>query len=256
MLAKANNITYIKLDFDYHFTNLLDIKDNNQLLKFVSTHTTSKVVVSNKTIQYLSTALLDCSTLQYSDTIDDLMNINTSFWSKTNENIRRYTRKSLKQDWKIETGNTKDNFENFWSVYQSTANRQKFAIHPKSYFEKMLEHEFVRLIILKDSEGTPHSVWFGVEIDDTLYYLYGGNDDYSFDHYGQYLIHLVATQIAAQEKVKSYDLGGYDSSKGFGKFKEGYRGNIVTFLGPVDIILDPFYYHLIQTGIHALKRLK
>jgi lipid II:glycine glycyltransferase (peptidoglycan interpeptide bridge formation enzyme) len=111
------------------------------------------------------------------------------------------------------------------------------------------------LITLSDENG-PQSVWFGVSFDDTMYYLYGGNTEVSFKKYGQYLVHLVATEIIARENLKKYDLGGYDSTKGFGKFKDGYRGEIVHALGPIDIILKKQLFTYINMFISSGKFVK
>lgn len=254
--ATQNKYIFIKLDFDYQFTNLLGIHDSETLLRLIEKLVPLHIKLSEKKLQYLSTMTLDCSRLQKSDDMTEFLDTNKDFWSQTNENIRRYTRKALKQNWQVDTSKTTDNFEAFWQVYESTAKRQKFAIHPKSYFNTMFKKKFVRIIVLKDEQNIPHCCWFGVLLNDTLYYLYGGNDNYSFDHQGQYLAHLIALQIASNEKIKQYDLGGYDSEKGFGKFKEGYRGNIVNFLGPVDIVLQPKIYNLINTVINFVKKLK
>jgi lipid II:glycine glycyltransferase (peptidoglycan interpeptide bridge formation enzyme) len=255
-LAQKEKATFIKIDADDYFTSLLEIHSNDKLLHFIRSCTPHTSIISKKSLQYLSTMVLDCGDLVKEENPQQFLLSNSAFWSKTNENIRRYTRKSLKQNWSIDTDKTPENFEHFWQVYTHTAQRQEFAIHPKSYFEAMFKHDFVRIITLKDEQGVPHCCWFGVKIDDTLYYLYGGNDTYSFEHYGQYLMHLVATQIAAREGVKYYDLGGYDSTKGFGKFKEGYRGRIIQFLGPVDIVLKKPEYFAIFSGIQAIKMIK
>jgi lipid II:glycine glycyltransferase (peptidoglycan interpeptide bridge formation enzyme) len=254
--AREKNMVFVKLDFDYQFTNLFHIEDNKKLLSLIRSKTNSYCTLSSKPIQYLSTMILDCQNLQYLEDLSSFVETNKPFWSKTNENIRRYTRKSLTQNWRIDATKSKENFENFWTIYSFTANRQGFAIHPKKYFEKLINHNFVRIIVLSDEKGVPHCCWFGISLLGTLYYLYGGNDDYSFAHYGQYLVHVVALQIASKENISSYDLGGYDSEKGFGKFKEGYRGKIVTFLGPIDIVLDKTSYTVINRGLqvgHALK---
>lgn len=254
--AAQNKCIFIKLDFEYIFTNLLDIKDTSNILELHKKATKFEVLLSTKSLQYLSTMIIGCTNLQKNDDLAEFLESNKSFWNQTNENIRRYTRKSLKQSWKINISKTTENFEDFWHVYQYTSKRQAFATHTKSYFETMFTKDFVRIIILKDEQGVPHCCWFGIILNETLYYLYGGNDDYSFSHQGQYLAHLVALQIAAKEEVKSYDLGGYDSQKGFGKFKEGYRGDIVNFLGPIDILLGSNTYRLINFIVDNGKKLK
>jgi lipid II:glycine glycyltransferase (peptidoglycan interpeptide bridge formation enzyme) len=255
-IGKKEGSSFVKLDFDWQFTDLLGIKDTKKLLKFV-TKAAPRIYckLSKKRLQYLSTAIIDTAGLYYleDDSPEDFMNENKEFWAKTNENIRRYTKKSLYQGFYIDKSKTKENFEAFWKVYEGTCIRQNYATHPKQYFKTMLGHDFVRLIVLKDEFDEPQCVWFGVKIGDTLYYLYGGNTQDSFDKYGQYYMHLLALQQAAHENCMRYDLGGYDSAKGFGKFKEGYRGKIVNFLGPVDVVLKPASYSAVSSAIMVSK---
>jgi lipid II:glycine glycyltransferase (peptidoglycan interpeptide bridge formation enzyme) len=255
------NCTFIKIDTGFDLPHALQLTDTNSFLTFIK-NSVSASKISAKSLQYLATMVLDTSLLTQkspAQTYLEFYESNKLFWSKCNENVRRYTKKSTTQNWNIDTSVSHENFEKFWHVYEQTAKRQEFGIHPKNYFETMLKHNFVRLITLSDENG-PQSVWFGVSFDDTMYYLYGGNTEVSFKKYGQYLVHLVATEIIARENLKKYDLGGYDSTKGFGKFKDGYRGEIVHALGPIDIILDKpkytFTQHISSVGKNIKKILR
>jgi lipid II:glycine glycyltransferase (peptidoglycan interpeptide bridge formation enzyme) len=256
--ALSSNHTFIKLDTGFDFQQATGIQKNDDFKSLVQQNILDLTVThSKKTLQYLATMVLDCSNLQVktaTETYLDFYLNNKRFWGKTNENVRRYTKKSYSQNWKIDSSKTVENFEKFWLVYQHTAQKHDFGIHPKNYFETMIKHDFVRIITLSDEHGV-QSVWFGVVFDDTMYYLYGGNTDISFKKYGQYFIHLVATDLISQERLKSYDLGGYDPNKGFGKFKEGYRGEIITALRPIDIILKKTHWYLTKSTVTLVKKL-
>jgi SanA protein len=86
-----------------------------------------------------------------------------------------------------------------------------------------------------------------------MVYLYGGNTAISRKRHGQYLIHLAALYLATQEDTQFYDLGGYDSDKGYGQFKEGYKGALRSFLGPVDLVCRPLVYNSLQGLIGLVK---
>jgi lipid II:glycine glycyltransferase (peptidoglycan interpeptide bridge formation enzyme) len=256
--AQNSNHTFIKLDTGFDFQHATGIQTNDDFKSFIHHNTPNLTVThSKKSLQYLSTMILDCSNLQDKTAIESYLDFylnNKEFWGKTNENVRRYTKKSCSQNWKIDSSTTVENFEKFWQVYQHTAQKHDFGIHSKKYFETMLNHDFVRIITLSDDQGV-QSGWFGVVFDDTMYYLYGGNTEISFKKYGQYFIHLIATDLISQETLLQYDLGGYDAKKGFGKFKEGYRGEIVTALGPMDIILKKTHHIVTHTAISIAKKL-
>jgi lipid II:glycine glycyltransferase (peptidoglycan interpeptide bridge formation enzyme) len=256
--AQDSKHTFIKLDTGFDFQQATGIQTNDDFKSFIQQNTPNLTVShSKKTLQYLSTMVLDCANLQAktaTETYLDFYLNNKQFWGKTNENVRRYTKKSCSQNWKIDSSTTVENFEKFWQVYQHTAQKHDFGIHPKRYFETMMKHDFVRIITLSDDQGV-QSGWFGVVFDDTMYYLYGGNTDISFKKYGQYFIHLLATDLISQETLIQYDLGGYDAKKGFGKFKEGYRGEIVSALGPIDIILKPIKHSFTYSVVANLKKI-
>ncbi len=255
-LGKKLRASYIKIDFDDQCDDLNRI------------YIQPKFKLSKKTLQFMQTMTLDTSKItlpekllnKHTPTPSKLKEFYTQniphFWQQTNQNIRRYTKKSCDQQWIISTEKSPENFASFWSIYSQTKDRQQFAIQPKSYLQKLFNQGFSRIIIIKDSENTPQCVWLGLSTENTLTYLAGGNTDYSFEYHGQYLAHLVATLICSQEKLPFYDLGGYNPDLGFGKFKEGYRGDIRTFQGPFDIVLRPIIYSCVSLIVDIIKRVK
>ncbi|NJL97056.1 aminoacyltransferase [Candidatus Gracilibacteria bacterium] len=131
--------------------------------------------------------------------------------------------------------------------------RDKSLLLTKKYFQDLFDKDFSRMISLIDPKGKVQCSWFGVIIGNTLYYLYGGNTQDSFDNYGQYLVHVAATYLGKKEGVSYYDLGGYDPEKGFGKFKEGYKGIIRHFGYPMDLILQARKYHFTSRFVQTAK---
>jgi len=259
------NPVFIKIEFDDQLSKTLGLENNSDFSEFISQKLKLKNTKKNtKTIQYLQTItldlrpILDLKTDQKSDdfsikTLTNFYHNSQSFWKNTNENIRRYTKKSLTQNWRIETAKTEQNFLVFYKIYNQTKDRQNFAIQTETYLKTLFNQEFSRIIILYDEFNQPQSVWFGITSDQTLTYLYGGNTAVSFDKKGQYLLHLVAVKMAVDLGLNWYDLGGYNSKLGFGKFKENYRGIVREFFGPLDIIYKPLKYNFINFLISFSK---
>jgi lipid II:glycine glycyltransferase (peptidoglycan interpeptide bridge formation enzyme) len=254
--GKKQNINFVKIDLDSQFISNLKALE-------IFKKTNLKVKINTKTIQYIKTMTLDLSDILDLN-LDRKQGLNLTkfyeesdiFWKQTNQNIRRYTKKSLTKNWKISLEKTEQNFEIFWVLYNDTKNRQNFAIQEKPYLKELFKQDFCKIIILYDDEDKPHSGWFGITSQNTLTYLYGANSEASFKNYGQYLVHLVAVQIAVKENLRFYDLGGYDPGLGFGKFKEGYRGQIREFVGPFDLIFKQPEYLLINFIIKVVKIFK
>jgi lipid II:glycine glycyltransferase (peptidoglycan interpeptide bridge formation enzyme) len=262
-LAKQKGVVFVKIDLEEGLTHWLNIESKEDLSKFLEHYLPYRANLKTKIIQYLRTITLDLQLVDGGKVKDDLeldklesfYKNSQEFWATTNQNVRRYTKKSLSLNWQISTDKTIENFEAFWEIYNYTKDRHGFVIQERDYLQSLYSKDYSRIIVLRQ-DGKVHGVWFGIVVNGTLTYLYGGNDEVSFDNYGQYLIHLVAVQIAVREGVNYYDLGGYDDTKGFGKFKEGYRGQLRNFLGPVDIVIDPLKYSVINPIIKLVKALK
>jgi len=165
------------------------------------------------------------------DTLRNFFEVNTSFWATVNQTTRRYTRKSLAESWFVDLRKNAQTFSEFWQILRSTSRRQGFSTHPKDYYATLLEQDFSRLLILRDTRGRAQAAWLGISLNRSLVYLYGGNLDKSRRHYGQYLLHLSALYLATVEGCVSYDLGGYQADSGYGQFKAGYGGLLKTFFG-------------------------
>ncbi len=281
--GKNVGATLLKIDFDPEFYSSLLNGDSinhsgeHSHSKYLAHLISEEIVPSLRQINFLSTIILNISDIKaskyelpvrnttsivdkfldeseilndskskisFSPSLSDLKHFfqnNTEFWSKTNQNIRRYTKKSLEMGWTVEINNP--SFDDWYAVHHATTKRQDFATHPKSYLKELFHQDFAHSIILKDQHNIPQSCWLGGVFNDTIVYLHGGNNPSSFNNYGQYLIHLTAIYIGKAYNCNSYDLGGWEEGKGFSKFKEGYKGEIVTYPGAFDVILkEPDYF--------------
>jgi lipid II:glycine glycyltransferase (peptidoglycan interpeptide bridge formation enzyme) len=263
--ARDHKVDFVKFELDSQPFEIVGIKQD-KVYDFIENLTLfESIQKSKKTLQFLQTSTIDCSDLKGktniiskqkfdSKTLREWYDANKVFWKQRNNNIQRYTKKSIDNEWLVSTEKTKANFEKFYQVYTHTKDRQNFAIHSKDYLQKLYTEKFSRVIILSDAKGEAQCVWLGIMSEQTLTYHSGGNTNHSFTHKGQYLAHLIALIIAQEENLNYYDLGGYDPNLGFGKFKEGYRGNIRTFPGPFDVVLNPVKYYLVH-GLMWLKSL-
>jgi vancomycin permeability regulator SanA/lipid II:glycine glycyltransferase (peptidoglycan interpeptide bridge formation enzyme) len=266
-LAKSLKATFTKIDFDDNFITYLGLRDNEHLREYLQTKFQKyQFNFDSKRLQYLQTLVLDCRQLQTNqanqpapETNPSLENLqhffqnNADFWAQVNQTTRRNTRKSLEAKWSISTQKTLPNFNSFWQLIQETSQRQGFNTHSKNYYQQLFNQDFSRLIILRDNLGKAQGAWFGLNLHGTLTYLYGGNISGSRKHHGQYLIHLAALHLASQENCQFYDLGGYEAGKGYGQFKEGYKGYLRAFLGPVDLVHRSTFYAAVIGLIQSIK---
>ena len=271
--AKKTGIAFVKLDVEEGLTHAIGFENNDQLLLFIRENIDQKSQIATKKIQFLQTITLDIRNIpnQNLNNIFETKEKNGSFpvdvltqfwqecqdfWKATNTNVRRYTKKALSAEWKISTAKTQENFEKFMDVYNQTKERQNFVIHSREYMQTLFEDKNIHIIILTDQQNIPQCVWFGKDWGNTLIYLFGGNTQYSFDNHGQYLMHLTAIYLAKTLSLDFYDLGGYESGTGYGKFKENYKGQLRTFLGPIDIPVKPIWYMAVNKIINLAKIFK
>jgi lipid II:glycine glycyltransferase (peptidoglycan interpeptide bridge formation enzyme) len=258
-------VTFIKFDLSPKMVEFLKENGSDDQIASLK-HTLSphfnNILKSRKRLMYLSTILLDSKSLNISEdeitteTLPLFYEQNSEFFGKINSGHRAKTKKSLNQGWQITTDKTEDNFDYFWQIYQQTATRQSFFTHKRDYFYRLFQTDDSRLIILSKESGKPEAVWFGYSDKNSLIYLYGGNTSTSMNNFGQYYIHLAALMMAKKENKEYYDLGGYDSKEGYGVFKERYKGQIIDFGGPYDLVLQNSKYQATEAAIKTIKTFK
>ncbi len=267
--SKEKGVAFVKFNLEDQFLNFVGYQSLEfaECLKLVEQSRSGyRFVYPSKRIQYLGTMTLDLefafvaknsvvkeNTYEISK-LKAFYEQSKDFWQNTNQNIRRYTKKVLDSKWIIDSNKTEENLQNFLEVYYATAKRQKFSIHLEDYYYKLFDQDFSRLIIVKDQDGRPQTVWFGIQTENTLTYLFGGNSIESFAHKGQYMTHLVAINYAVSQDLRFYDLGGYEAKYSFSDFKRGYRGEVREFPGPADIVFKPSKYTVI-TNLIKLKNI-
>jgi lipid II:glycine glycyltransferase (peptidoglycan interpeptide bridge formation enzyme) len=268
-LAQKRGAVFLKVDLEAKLSNFLNLTNKYEAYKFWQNLSDYKSFrfksrLARKRIMYTATMLLNVKNLHWphnpdpkfsdkaisivsssTEKIDQLrlfFQQNQEFFKKVNQHTRYRTKKSLDQNWKIDTVLSNENFEAFWKIYDQTVHRQDFTTHPKEYFAKLYTQPETRIIILRDELDQPQAVWFGRMEANSLVYLYGGNTSYSMDKFGQYLIHLEALRMAKTEGKDWYDLGGLESGTGYTTFKERYKGQTIYFAGPVDLVVSDFRY--------------
>jgi len=75
-----------------------------------------------------------------------------------------------------------------------------------------------------------------------LYYPYGASDDKYKNTMASNLMMWEAIRLGKKLGLTTFDLWGREIGKGFTRFKEGYRPQLVEFLGSWDLVTNPFYY--------------
>ena len=159
----------------------------------------------------------------------------------------------------------------FYSILKETCARDKFSVHPKEYYEKMLsELKGDGLLYLAKVDGrTIGGIIVAYGKDEAVYY-YGASSNESRNLMAPYLLQWRAIRDAKGSGKKMYDFMGvaeprvsgaetsfeqgmsakdvtFDKSDplyGVSEFKQKFGGYLYSFNKPLDIIVSPFFYRL------------
>jgi len=168
---------------------------------------------------------------------------------KTRYNIRV----AQKHGVKVEQSLDDKAFEIYLKLYFETTKRQGYHGHSETYHKKVwqvLKKAKMARLLIATYQGKSLTAWMLLNFKDTLYYPYGGS---SKEHQEVMANNLVAWQVlklGKKMKLKKFDMWGAlgpdadpnDPWQGFHRFKKGYGGKLVQYLGTFDLVLNwPLY---------------
>ncbi len=170
--------------------------------------------------------------------------------SKTRYNIRVAERKGVK----VEERTDDKGFELFLKLHFETTERQGFHSHNKTYhrqvWKQMKEANMTRILIAF-YQKKPLTAWMLYNFKDTLYYPYGGSSVEHKEVMSNNLVAWEAIKLGKKLKLKKFDMWGAlgpepdpnDPWIGFHRFKQGYGGQLVKYIGTFDLVFDdPLYW--------------
>ncbi|MBU1092610.1 aminoacyltransferase [Patescibacteria group bacterium] len=142
----------------------------------------------------------------------------------------------------------------FNDLIRTTAGRDGFQPHPDNYYADQLailgKHNLISLFIAKDGNkplATALVSFFGR----TATYLHGASSDQNRDKQPTYALHWEIIKTAKQRDCIIYDLGGINLNDnhawaGITRFKLGFGGNIVDYVGNLELPLNRPWFKLYQ----------
>ncbi len=178
--------------------------------------------------------------------------------------MHQKTRYNIKvaQKHNVQITETKDDeaLEAFIKLQHETSARQKFYLHPDNYyrtvFHELAPKNMATLLVAKTPEGEILTVWFLVIFKDTLTYLYGASTQAHKEMMANNLVAWEAIKLGKKLGLTVFDFGGTmgkdanpkDNRYGFHKFKEGFGGQHVDYVGTFDLVVDPLIYPFYRTA--------
>lgn len=179
---------------------------------------------------------------------DDLL---AAMHSKTRYNIRIANRYGVKVYEKTDDAG----FKTYLDLLFETTKRQGFYLHSRSYHEnlwKTLKPTSMVHIMFSEYQGQVLSAFMLFTLKDKLFYPYGSS---KFEHkevMAQNLLMWEVIKFGKSLKLKKFDMWGSlgpdakegDNGYGFHRFKQGYGGQLVQFVGTYDLVVNPQLYKL------------
>lgn len=179
---------------------------------------------------------------------------------KTRYNIRLAQKKGVV----VKEMTNEDGFNIFSKLYFDTCRRQGYRGHTEIYHKMVYEalKNTTAHILIAYYKNIPLSAFEIFIFNDVMYYPYGGSSIEFRNVMAPNMLMWEAIRFGKKRGVKSFDMWGslppdYDRSgswAGFTRFKEGYGGRFVEFVGSFDLIINPFFYRIYNSA-HSLRRI-
>jgi len=184
------------------------------------------------------------------------------FEEKTRYNIRLSEKKGVI----IKEDPSPKGINIFNQLYQETALRDKFLIHPLSYYQKIREIMFTAglgtnfIAYYKNQPVASVIVFcFGKKI----WYMYGASSSKYRNVMPNHLLHWDVIKWAREKGFKLYDLWGIPVNPkpghplfGVYRFKKGFNGTVIKNIGAYDFPYSHLLYHGFEHGVHWLQSLR
>lgn len=185
--------------------------------------------------------------LDISPSLDELM---ANFHPKTRYNIRLAMRKGVS----IKSLCGKEDLRTFYSILLETAERDRFLVRNYDYFEtlwdELVSRDYARLFMAY-YQNQPIAGTLAFTIGTKAWYIYGASSNEHRNVMPNYLLQWEMIKWAKDRGCTMYDFRGVSGDLdpnnplyGLYRFKRGFGGDMVEFLGDYDLVLSKGWYFL------------
>jgi lipid II:glycine glycyltransferase (peptidoglycan interpeptide bridge formation enzyme) len=187
----------------------------------------------------------------------DLRKSEEELFAQMKEKTRYNVRLAQKRGVVVREENTMQAFGEYLKLLSQTTRRDKFFAHNKNYHKLMwetLSPEGTARLLIARYNGKPLAAWVLFVWHDFLYYAYGASSSENREVMASNLMYFEAMKFGKKLGLSTFDLWGALGSNpnpkdpffGFHRFKEGYGGKHIEFMGSYDLILNSPFYQIYQ----------
>jgi lipid II:glycine glycyltransferase (peptidoglycan interpeptide bridge formation enzyme) len=183
----------------------------------------------------------------------DLSFAKNELFEKLHKKHRYNIKYALKRGVICRKGTDFNDFEIFYKLYKSTAERQKYFFRSQEYLESIWnifgENEHSHILIV-EHEGTPLASWLLIDYEGVLYYPYGGSSVEKRNLHAGCVIGWEAIKLGKSLGCNLFDMWGAsedmnnkkDSYYGFSVFKQKFGGKHVVYIDSYDFVVNKSLY--------------
>ena len=173
--------------------------------------------------------------------------------SKTRYNVRLAKKKGVQ----IVQDNSENGLNTYLEILKETTDRQGFYAHTPDYFVKMwqtLKNTDMMNIFHAVYQETTLASWIIFKFKNKIYYPYGASRDVHRDVMASNLLMWQIISWGKQQGCQILDMWGALGPEpdkkhpwyGFHRFKKGYGGELMRFVGTYDLVINPPLYQIFQ----------
>ncbi|MBN3033339.1 MAG: peptidoglycan bridge formation glycyltransferase FemA/FemB family protein [Candidatus Saganbacteria bacterium] len=209
---------------------------------------------SPKQVQPRATFILDLDR--------DLETLLKSFEEKTRYNIRLAERKGVV----VSEDVSEAGIGVFNQLYKETARRDGFLVHPPLYYQKLREIMFPAGLgtnFIAYYEGKPVAAVIILAFGKKVWYMYGASASEYRNVMPNHLLHWEVIKWAKDRGYKEYDLWGIPAEPreghplfGVYRFKKGFNGKPVKYIGAYDFPYSPLLFNLFEYGLAGWQNVR
>ncbi|MDD2482814.1 MAG: peptidoglycan bridge formation glycyltransferase FemA/FemB family protein [Candidatus Shapirobacteria bacterium] len=172
-----------------------------------------------------------------------------SMHPKTRYNIRVANRYGVE----VKEQTDDKGFEIYLELLFDTTKRQGFYLHSEKYHRdlwKKLKDTGMIHIMLSSYQNQVLSAFMIFNIKDKLFYPYGASLDINRQVMAPTLLMWEVIKLGQKLKCTTFDMWGClgphakegENGYGFHRFKQGYGGQLVEYVGTYDLVINPLLY--------------
>lgn len=197
-------------------------------------------------------------TIQVADTYTiDLRQTTDAILAAMRGKTRQYIRKAEREETEIVRDTTGEHLAACYTMYEETARRAHFGLHPRAYYERLYREYAAdkQYLYVAFRQGVPLSFLWMVCAGRQAVEFYGGVADAGQEWKSNYLLKWGAIQEMKAAGYEVYDLNGR-VNEGISQFKQGFGPAETTWIGAFDAVYHPLLYAGWSHGLPLARRLR